>query len=324
MKHKKLFLLFMLAFLLAMIPAFTFADVTDIRAEFNGLNNGNGYIFKPEMIMSGANQYAVTGTPTNVGEIRLRNAGGANQTPNLNAYTNSTSNNGTSTSFYFQTFCIDPEAPFDKSDDAVAGNLDYRPNNGSTRTSNGVALNVGVAFLYKMFASEELADIGYNYSYGSYRGNSAAQLQDAIWYLMGLSAYEDATYYTGFMKTPSTSWTSNVYLYYLNNYDLDYLALGFDSAEDFWVSAYNLNTAYAFMDDAKVFVVQTNSFDTSNPDAFFQQYGMGPGRQDVLYVIRDGGGDTHTPEPASLLLWILGVSGAFGTTVRRRFTNKNA
>jgi len=73
------------------------------------------------------------------------------------------------------------------------------------------------------------------------------------------------------------------------------------------------------MGDAKVFVMR-NNFDSpittrgpTDPN--------GAIRQDVLYVVRDGG-SADAPEPASILLWTLGSLGAAGAAYRKRRMNR--
>lgn len=57
----------------------------------------------------------------------------------------------------------------------------------SQNTDDGVALSVGVAYLYSEFVSQDLANTsaGYDYTPGAGRGQSAWALQNAIWYLQG-------------------------------------------------------------------------------------------------------------------------------------------
>lgn len=84
------------------------------------------------------------------------------------------------------------------------GKLNYDAASGTTSTFvPNICLKVGVDYLYKEFAAGTLA--GYNYDYGTNRINTAVELQDAIWFLMGFDAEMKVT-------NAATAWTTNTFL----------------------------------------------------------------------------------------------------------------
>ncbi|MCL2118169.1 MAG: PEP-CTERM sorting domain-containing protein [Planctomycetaceae bacterium] len=295
MKHQRLFLHFLLAFLLAMAPTFTFADVSGIVSGFNSMNSNRGFVFK----MYNDQYYSV---PPGAGEMRLLNSDG-NVMPDLSAYNSALGTAGTiSGKDYFQTFCVSPDILMNVGEESQ-GQLSYVASR-FTRTTPvaangyvGESLTFGAAFLYKQFASGAL-----NYAYtgtDAARTADAIALQNMIWYLQGKPTVGGG------------SITDNKYYSYLNS---ALSGTGFDM-----YAAYDLTVNYGnFMDDYKVFVMNT-SVDT----ALTRMPGS-QARQDVLYVTRDGGGGGQVPEPASLLLWTLGGMGLAGASWRKRRMKKHA
>ena len=261
--------------------------------DFNAMNNLQGYLFRAMAIGNGS----LASYGLNSGEIRLQNTTDSvtGQTPDLSAYDAvfaRTANNGSGINFSFQTFCVAPEWSI-ISDDPLKGRLNYESD--QTRTYNGNSLTVGVAWLYKEFAAGSLDGYYYdNIDPVNNRVNSAVMLQDAIWFLLGK---------TGNMFV-STGWTDNDFLQLLLSQP--------DYDQAFWLATYNPANNYSgLMEDAKVFVVNVNN--TANPANV---------RQDVLYVVHDGGG-TLVPEPATLLLWTLGCIGGMGVAYHNhRKSNK--
>jgi len=105
---------------------------------------------------------------------------------------------------YFQTFCTEyneeftPGNPYNVS---YVGNAALYDARGS---GNPVPITIGVAYLYSLFASGNLA--GYDYAYGSGRSVSAGELQSAIWDLLGENV--------GYLDTSSsTSGNNNYWIY---------------------------------------------------------------------------------------------------------------
>ncbi len=284
MRHHRIFPLLMSALLLTLISGSVFADLATqtIVNTFNSMNNGKGYVFQAQTSNTYYGQFS--------GEVRLINSG--TNTPNLSAYNiGKTASSGTGSNFFFQSFCVEPERSLYENEN-TAGKLSYNSSANTTTTSYGNTLKVGVAYLYKEFAAGNLA--GYNYTYGNGRVNSAVLLQDAIWFLLGKTAN---------LVNSATSWTNNTFLQQLNG------MAGYNQA--FWLASYDPASNYGgLMGDAKVFVMN-NQFDTlaRSPVAL---------RQDLLYVVRGGGGGSDVPEPASILLWTLGSLGAAGMAYRKR------
>ena len=260
--------------------------------EFNSMNDDQGYLFRTSIIQTGSSAFYGPGS----GEIRLLNNADplAGQVPNLSAYQMGlTANNSPNAGLYFQTFCIAPERTLEINDH-LAGQLNYESNR--TATHNGKALPWGVAWLYKEFAAGTLAGYSYdNTDPVNNRVNSAVLLQDAIWFLMGDTAY---------LIDSGTNWTNNIFLQHLNAIP------GYSQA--FWHSAYNPETNYDFMDDYKVFAMNVSIVPNSPANV----------RQDVLYAIRYNG--DLVPEPASLLFWVLGSLGVAGVACRKRRINTGA
>jgi len=297
MSSKRLFSQLKSAFLLAMlsiilIPAFATADINSIVSGFNSMNSNRGFVFQ----MYNDQYYAIN---PGAGEMRLLNVPG-NVMPDTSAYTG----NGTAGTIggrdYFQTFCVSPEITMVPNNETL-GHLHYdavHHNTLTTKTAgngyNGQALTLGAAFLYKQFASGAL---DYNYTgTNTMRTNDAIDLQNMIWHLQGKPTVGGGNI------------AYNQYYTYLQN-ELS----GYDVYE-----AYDLTSDYGgLMGDYTVFVMNTR---VENPLARM------PGSQasqDVLYIVKNGGGN-DIPEPASLLLWVLGASGTFGASLRRRYTKKNA
>jgi len=124
--------------------------------------------------------------------------------PDLSAYTSKTSGyDSLAGGDYFQTFCVNAYQSF-YPNERTTGKLNYDAASGTTSTFvPNICLKVGVDYLYKEFAAGTLA--GYNYDYGTNRINTAVELQDAIWFLMGFDAEMKVT-------NAATAWTTNTFL----------------------------------------------------------------------------------------------------------------
>ena len=284
-QHNFFTTLFYAVFFMAVFSGSVLADQASeqIRNSFNGMNNGQGYLFKWRD--AGIDTTGFYGSKS--GEIRLVNAG--NQTPDLLAYKiGTTANVGTGTNFHFQTFCVAPEL-ISNTSEPLQSQLNYNSN--QTITFNGTALTLGVAYLYKEFAAGNLT--GYNYDYGTNRVTSAVLLQDAIWHLMGLQGQDRID----FMADPSTDWNNNNFLSYLKN---TYPTID-------WLEIYDpANNYNGLMGSTKVFVMNVSGGDD---DPWWKEGASV--RQDVLYV-------TNVCEPATILLWTFGSLGAAGVFHRKR------
>jgi hypothetical protein len=299
MKHNRFFLLLATAALMAVFQVSAFADLTALQNIVDGFH----YDF---MAVN------VPGSLTNergdiVGEITYREILGSNPNnrPDLSAYSSLTKNEDTY-DFYFQTFCVAPGVHFNALEENH-GTLNLSKFSDTVYisvTSQGNAINLGIAYLYKEFASGNLVGL-YDYT-GASQSSSAAQLQDAIWFLLCETYTGRKGEYTELMFDKSTNWSNNDFLQLLLTKE----------AESFWKELYNLEDSYgSLMGDYKVFVV--NNAVENIPEGTMVAFG-GPQnvRQDGLYLARTG--STHTPEPASILLWTLGSLGAAGMAYRKR------
>ena len=268
---------------MAVFQASAFADQTaqDIVDEFNAMNGGYGYQF---------NATSSGNYNNGTGEVRLFKEATAVDMADISAYASSTAG-----SSYFQTFCVFPSEQF--RGEITSGFLDYAGNKTSTHVNDNTGLRttltLGAAYLYKQFATGQLA---YNYTLGSGRANDAALLQDAIWHLIGNTAD---------MKVSTVS--NNKYLTMLDN------MTGYN-----WWADYDPGQSYmGLMDDYRVFVMQTPTSSSVTPVGGMGVMTIPLYTQDVLYLAKVGSG-TDTPEPAGILLWTLGSLGAAGMAYRKR------
>jgi len=147
----------------------------------------------------------------------------------------------------------------------------------SASATDGNILSVGAAYLYMLYAT------------GRAVVPTMAAYAEAIKTLMG-------AYYDG--PIPDGHWNSNAYLSQL---------LSVNSDKNYWQSAYNPDAYYTEIGNYSVFVASA-----------------GTGTQSFLYLsnaarpydppVPPPPGDV--PEPASLLLWVLGVVGLAGSRMR--------
>ena len=179
-----------------------FADVnaTAIVDEFNSLNGGAGWKFNWQS-----------------GSVVKLTTTGSNQNVDTSAYVSTTG--GTN---WFETFCVEPTGP---TTTAMIGKLNYA--GGATKNSNGVALNLGAAYLYKMYATGTLS--GFNYSGTSTDGTLAT----AIRILLGFNTL--------------SNWTTNTFLNVLMQENTD---------KAYWQGAYDPSKVYNEIGDYSVFIMQ--------------------------------------------------------------------
>lgn len=164
------------------------------------------------------------------------------------------------------------------------GVLNYA--NGRTQNSSGHALSVGAAYLYQQFAAGSLSD----YSYSGDRAASAASLQQAMYFLTG--------------QTTTANWSNNTFLGNL---------LTINGNQAYWLSTYDPGQRYAEIGDFSVFVVQLTT-------------AAGGDAQDFVYVAKSsfGGAVGDVPEPASVLLWLVGGVSALGAGYAKKRRKKVA
>ncbi|MDR1960618.1 MAG: PEP-CTERM sorting domain-containing protein [Planctomycetaceae bacterium] len=179
----------------------------------------------------------------------------------------------TGNSTYYKAFCVEPTGGVSTSMEAK---LNYA--NGKSQTSDGYALSLGAAYLYKEFAVGTLD--GFNYTDSGQRSSDSYALRAAIRTLMGIN--------------PISNWSTNTYLSQLlaDNPDMDY-----------WKQIYDPGKYYDEIGNYSVFVMNC-----------FMNNGDSNG-QDFLYIAKAEG---SVPEPTSLLLWGMGSLGLFGIKRSRK------
>jgi len=187
-----------------------FADMNaaGIVSEFNALNGGKGI------------KFSIT---DNYGSEKTINLSSGTAAPaSFGAYTLEKDTGGARS---FNSFCVETAQPLSS---AVSyGVLNYA--NNKTTNSTGTSLNLGVAKLYRDFATGTLD----NYTYAaSGRSTSASFLQTAIWALLGMT---------------SASWSTNPYLKGL---------LDLNEDKDHWMQSYDPNQYYNEVGNFSIFVLQ--------------------------------------------------------------------
>jgi len=290
MKYLRLYLPLILATLLASsYQQISFADYAagtnaqQIVTKFNNMNGGVGY------------KFSVSRTG-DVGEIRVQKMAGT-EALDLGAYSIDAMSKTSDGLAYFQTFCVASDIAFDDSDEHLgkmfldsAGKVKLR--SALNDPLDPSVLNLGVAYLYKQFASGAL--VGYDYINSAGRSSSAVLLQNAIWFLLNQT---DAEGYNTL-----TSWDDNIFLRQLKQIDGN---LGNWTAD--YMPDYNYGN---LMGDFKVLVVTAKVADSVK----------GHSRQSMLYLAKIG--CSSVPEPATLAIWTLGSLGFIGSACRQRFAKK--
>ena len=148
----------------------------------------------------------------------------------------------------------------------------------TTRNSSGTALTLGAAYLYQKFATNTLP------GYTPNNATNAAALQQAIYLLTG--------------QASTATWTNNTYLQAL---------LSVNSSQSHWLESYDPGRLYSEIGNFSVFVMQVTAQNN------------GSNAQDFVYVARATfGGGSQVPEPATVLLWLLGGAGSLGTAYAKK------
>ena len=220
-----------------------------------------------------------------IGEHMLAKASDGDFVPSslLGAYKSGT----TSGSNYFNTFCVELDETITTT--TYYGQLSYDPTSGQSVSTSGKVLSLGAAYLYQQFAAGTLQ--GFNYD--NNRVVSAVALQNAIHFL---------THQTPLTPTAWTGASANTFLTYL---------LSVNESEDYWMSDYNLNHTYTDLGK-----------DFANSAVFMLMVGADKDKiQDQLFVAKVDRPDTDVPEPATIILWLGGLSAlGFGVKKRRKTT----
>ncbi|MCL2118168.1 MAG: PEP-CTERM sorting domain-containing protein [Planctomycetaceae bacterium] len=211
------------------------------------------------------------------GGFRFTYAGGtfttASGTTQVNINAFDSSRSGvTSGNNYFQSFCAEPTVGTVASSGTAT--LSYNAATGRSTNTSGAVLSVASAYLFKQYATGMITSTG---------------LQTLLHQLN--------------TNTVTGDWTLNATLRSL---------LDINASRDYWLTAYNANQSYAFMEGYYTFImdVRTNSNGNAQ-DFYYLAYG-------------GGGGGGQVPEPATLLLWSLGGMGLAGASWRKRRMKKLA
>lgn len=169
---------------------------------------------------------------------------------------------------FFRTFCVEPGVG---TAGMVRGKLDYT--NGTSTTAKGKDnLSLGTAALYAKYVSGALDGYVYNDA-------TTAQLVHAIRAAMEASTY--GSYYT-----TDYDWDSNIFLAAL---------LEINSDKNYWTQDYDPGKYYEEVGDYSVFVMNTYNGDGFNV-------------QNMLYIVSNDGHTAATPEPASMLIFGVGMT----------------
>ena len=232
---------------------------------------------------------------SNIGEHKLT-AVSRSDFASTAAYSSKTS--GTS---YFSTFCVELDQNISKNTQYY-GSLSYNETTGETKSTNGKVLTLGAAYLYQQFATGALTAQGYAYNYTGTTNNhisTAVMLQNAIHFLTNPSQ--------GMKKWDN----DNIFLSYL---------LKIHNNQDYWRTNYNLNQAYTDtwlaedFSEYAVFVLQVGTGVDKTKDTV----------QDQLYMTKVSRSSGDVPEPATMLLWLMGGLSALGYAKKRRKTTSLA
>lgn len=165
----------------------------------------------------------------------------------------------------------------------VRAKLDYK--DGKSTTVNGDSLTIGAAALYAMYVSGTL---------NSYNGTSAETTQ-LLFAIRGAMETYSASY-----DYSTYDWSTNMFLSYL---------LEINDDMDYWKQDYDPGKYYEEVGDYSIFVMQMVE-------------GDGFHRQNLLYAVSNDGHTAATPEPASMLIFGLGLAGALPFARRRIKKNK--
>ena len=214
MKQTQRFLIPLFALLVAAsISGTSFADLNanDIVSRFNAMNGGTGARF----------------TVTSPDGLNLLTSATGYENVDISAYTTAASTGGTTSgNTWFKSFCVEPSVAIGTTSIAK---LNY--SGGQTKNSSGVALVLGAAYLYKQYATGNLAGF-------TYPGTSGVNgtLSNAIRVLLGY--------------TQLTNWSTNTFLNHL---------LTINSSKTYWTASYDPGKYYNEIGEYSVFVMNMES-----------------------------------------------------------------
>ena len=210
-------------------------------------------------------------------------AANPNIRPDLSAYHSNALSTTYTAGVYqpcFSTFCVEPDSLSVLSGKAK---LNFTDGNSTRVTYDNKALSVGAAFLYQQFATSSFTSALFEYRNTTQRSEDYFMLRDTLRALMSPQAL-------------TIEWASNKFFTYL---------LTINDNRDYWASVYNPGQRYDEIGDYAIFVMNITKSD-----------GTGE-HQDFLYIAK-ADYSQNVPEPATLLLWVLGSTCAFGLGYRRR------
>ena len=208
----------------------------------------------------------------------------ANYTPDLSAYHANARGTGSNR---FLTFCVEPNSGSVAS--TGTAKLNFSGGNSTRVSYDNKAVSVGTAFLYKQFATGAFSSNLYNYTNASQRSSDYSTLLSTLRALMSPQG--------------SLNWSSNKYLAYL---------LTINSSQSYWTGVYNPGQYYDEIGNYAIFVMNVRNANGTG------EY------QDFLYISKaDYGKGGEVPEPATILLWTLGM-GAFGIGHYRKRNKKGS
>lgn len=289
MRHVKKTRLYLAAIVTAMFfNSLAFADISANITQFcdsmNGLNENKGISFVYTNIGDYAGESEVQFNLQYLYSIYFVDA--------LNGFGSETSGSG-----YFTSLCIESKGNALQGNTVRNGLLNYDSGSDTTRTSSGNTVSLGAAYLFKLYATGEISAVNADF-YGENRSENVRELNNAIQSLMG----------TGIARS------GNIYLDFLAG-----LSNGGYAGTD-WTADYHLAADIDFMNGYAVFA--TNA-------------GTGTDTLDYFYIAKLETGISgirtrsvgipdipDTPEPATVLLWVLAGGGLAGSTWIRKRRNK--
>lgn len=272
-KRKKMSKTVLPIILFLLMAPLTHADMFMERAQnavdtFNSMNKNRGYVFTQK----------TAGQPgdNNLGYYSVMTTLVDKDLVDLGAYKASYSQSGNeSSSQIFRTFCVEPGVI---TSGMVRGKLSY-DNGVSTTATIKDNLSLGTATLYAKFASGKLQDFVDTNSMMSELVHAIRAGMEAGIYNSKLKT-TDYSYYTDY------DWDSNVFLAAL---------LDINSDKEYWTQDYDPGKYYDEVGDYSVFVMNTWEGDGNN-------------RQNMLYIVENDGHAAATPEPASMLIFGVGIT----------------